>query len=62
MVGFATVGSEMKTYTFTAEVMLPNRQRQKISVQADNRQNAKAMIESQYGKGSIVSSIQQKFW
>jgi hypothetical protein len=43
----------MATKTYEATVRLGNGSSQKITVQADTLNNAKAMIESQYGKGSI---------
>ena len=44
----------MSNKTFVATVRLSNGSQQKVEVQASNQLNAKAMIESQYGKGSIV--------
>ena len=45
----------MTTNTYQATVRLSNSSHQKIRVQADSQVNARAMIEAQYGKGSIVS-------
>jgi hypothetical protein len=42
-------------YTFKARVKLSNGTIQEVRVQADNSNNARAMIEAQYGKGSINS-------
>lgn len=47
------------TYTFVAKVKLTNKQVQEVRIQADTMFNAKAMIESQYGKGSIFGGIRQ---
>lgn len=41
------------TQTFTAKIRLPNGALQDVTVQADTIFNAKAMLEAQYGKGSI---------
>jgi len=46
----------MATYTYKARVKLPNGSSQEIRVQADSAQNAKAMIEAQYGKGCILNA------
>jgi hypothetical protein len=43
------------TRTWKAKVKLPNGAWQEVTVQADSFFNAKAMLESQYGKGSVVS-------
>ncbi len=47
-------GNTMATITFYARVKLPNNSTQVITVQASTYSNARAMIEAQYGKGSIV--------
>jgi hypothetical protein len=44
----------MATRTWSAKIKLPNGSVQEVIVQADTSWNAKAMLESQYGKGSIV--------
>jgi hypothetical protein len=46
-------GWEMRAVTFKATIRLKNGAVQEITVQADTYFNAKAMIEAQYGKGSI---------
>jgi hypothetical protein len=45
----------MSTKTYEARVKLQNGSVQKVTVQADSPFNAKAMLEAQYGKGSIFS-------
>jgi hypothetical protein len=41
--------------SWKAKVRLSNGSIQEVTVQADSYFNAKAMLESQYGKGSIFS-------
>jgi hypothetical protein len=41
------------TKTFKAKIKLTNGSVQEVKVQADSFFNAKAMLEAQYGKGSI---------
>ena len=41
------------TKTYEATVRLGGGSQQKVTVQADNQNNAKKMLESQYGKGNI---------
>jgi hypothetical protein len=48
----------MANYTYTASVKLPNGSHQKIKVLAETSGNAKAMLETQYGKGN-VSNVQK---
>jgi hypothetical protein len=45
----------MRAVTFKATIRLKNGAVQEITVQADTYFNAKAMIEAQYGKGSIFT-------
>ncbi len=45
----------MAAKRWKARVRLSNGSSQEVQVQADNYFNAKAMIEAQYGKGSIAS-------
>ena len=45
----------MAARTYKAKVKLKNGSVQDVTVQADNVPNAKAMIESQYGKGCFIS-------
>ena len=45
----------MAMHTYKARVKLSNGMIQEIRVQAENSNNARAMIEAQYGKGSINS-------
>ena len=47
------------TYTFVAKVKLSNKQVQEVRIQASTMFNAKAMIESQYGKGSVLGGLKQ---
>lgn len=42
----------MKTYV--ADIRLPNGTVQRVSIQADRSDIARAMLEAQYGKGCIV--------
>ena len=44
----------MAVKTWVAKVKLPNKIMQDVRVQADTFINAKAMLESQYGRGCIV--------
>jgi hypothetical protein len=48
-------GSPMPTKTYKARVKLSNGNTQIVEVRADNGVNAKAMLEAQYGKGSVLS-------
>jgi hypothetical protein len=48
----------MAKNTYTATVKLTNGNRERVSVQADNDGNAKAMLEAQYGRGN-VSNVQR---
>jgi hypothetical protein len=45
----------MANYSFSATVKLPNGNHQKVTVQADTGSNAKAMLESQYGRGNVTN-------
>jgi hypothetical protein len=45
----------MSARTFKATVKLPNGLHQEVFVQADSQSNAKAMLEAQYGRGSILA-------
>jgi len=45
----------MSTRTFKATVKLPNGLYQEVFIQADTQSNAKAMLEAQYGRGSILA-------
>jgi hypothetical protein len=42
------------TYTYKARIRLSTGNHQEVRVQADSLSNAKALLEAQYGKGSIV--------
>ena len=44
----------MTAYTYKGFVRLSDGQWQEVTVQADNSFNATAMLEAQYGKGSVV--------
>lgn len=45
----------MATRLYKARIRLSNGNHQEVRVEADSPNNAKALIEAQYGKGSIVS-------
>lgn len=45
----------MATKTYKAKIKLTNGNSQDITIEADSPQNAKAMIESQFGQGSIIA-------
>ena len=50
-----TMEMQMALKTYEATVRFPSTgTSQKVTVQADNLNNAKAMIEAQYGKGNIT--------
>ena len=42
-------------YQYKVRVRLPNTSGQDVVVRADSSSNARAMVEAQYGKGSIVA-------
>jgi hypothetical protein len=46
----------MAVTTYRARIRLSNGTHQEVRVQADSPNNAKAMLEAQYGKGSIVTA------
>jgi hypothetical protein len=41
----------MAMTSYTANIKLPNGSIQKVTVQADNSDKARSMLEAQYGKG-----------
>lgn len=45
----------LSTRTFKATVRLPNGLHQEVFIQADSQSNARAMLEAQYGRGSILA-------
>lgn len=45
----------MATRKYVATIKLSNGGTQKITIQADNEANAKAMLEAQYGRGAVLS-------
>ena len=47
----------MSATTWKATIRLPNGNQQEVRVMADSQQNAKAMIESQFGRGSILFGV-----
>ena len=47
----------MSATTRKATIRLPNGNQQKVRVMADSQQNARAMIEVQYGRGSILFGV-----
>jgi hypothetical protein len=46
----------MATKKYQAKIKLPNGSVQNVTVEADTNINAKAMLEAQYGKGSVIVS------
>ena len=44
----------MMQSTYEATVWLPTGYHEKVTVQATTGSNAKAMLEAQYGKGSVL--------
>ncbi len=46
----------MAAKTYETKIKLPTGQTQSVTVQADTSSIAKWMIESQYGKGSVIMS------
>ena len=50
----------MTTKTYEAKIRLSTGSVQTVTVQADSPQNARAMLEAQYGKGSIFSSPSER--
>jgi hypothetical protein len=47
----------MSATTWRATIRLPNGNQQEVRVQANSQINARQMIESQYGRGSIVFGV-----
>ena len=47
----------MSATTWKATIRLPNGNQQEVRVMADSQQNARAMLEAQYGRGSILFGI-----
>ena len=45
----------MAAITWKAVVRLSNGFHQEVRIQADSQSNAKAMLEAQYGTGSVLS-------
>lgn len=45
----------MTTFSYSANIRLPNGSVQKVEVQADNSDKARAMLEAQYGKGNVTN-------
>ena len=44
----------MPQSTYVGKVRLPNGSSEKVTIQAESSANAKAMLEAQYGRGSVV--------
>jgi hypothetical protein len=44
----------MPQSSYVAKVRLPNGSSEKVTVQAETAANAKAILEAQYGRGSVV--------
>ena len=47
----------MSATTWKAIVRLANGNQQEVRVMADSQQNARAMIEAQFGRGSILFGV-----
>ena len=47
----------MSATLWKATIRFPNGNQQEVRVQADSQQNARAMLEAQYGRGSILFGI-----
>ena len=47
------------SFTWKATIRLPNGNQQEVRVQADSQINAQAMIEAQYGRGSILFVVKK---
>ena len=47
----------MSATTWKATIRLLSGNHQEVRVQADSQQNARAMIEAQYGRGSILFGV-----
>jgi hypothetical protein len=47
----------MSATLWRATIRLPNGNQQEVRVMADSQSNARQMIESQYGRGSILASV-----
>jgi hypothetical protein len=47
----------MSATTWKATIRLPNANQQEVRVQADSQQNARAMLEAQYGRDSILFGV-----
>jgi hypothetical protein len=43
--------------TWKATIRLPNGNQQEVCVMADSQANARVMIESQFGRGSILFGV-----
>jgi hypothetical protein len=47
----------MSATQWKAIIRLPNGNQQEVRIQADSQQNARAMLEAQYGRGSILFGV-----
>jgi hypothetical protein len=47
----------MSATTWKATIRLPNGNQQEVRIMADSQQNAREMVESQYGRGSIIFGV-----
>ena len=47
----------MSATTWKATIRLPNGNQQEVRVQADSQQNARAMLEATFGRGSILFGV-----
>ncbi len=51
------VEKALSATTWKATIRLPNGNQQEVRVMADSQINATAMIEAQYGRGSIIFGV-----
>jgi len=47
----------MSATTWKAVIWLPNGNQQEVRVMADSQTNARQMIEAQYGRNSLISTV-----
>ena len=51
-----------KMYEFVAVVRLPNGLTQRMTIRADDRGKARAMLEAQYGRGCVLTLDRPQAW
>ena len=49
-------------HEFVAVVRLPNGLTQRVNIRADDSGRARAMLEAQYGRGSVVTLDRPQKW